>query len=57
MKQCSLLSRVPLQLIQIEFARFTGSAHGFLGFALAAAFGFVTLFLLTRMFFLAFGKT
>jgi hypothetical protein len=56
LKQGSLLGGVPLQLVQIEFAGIAGRTSGFV-LALNAAFGLVALFLLARVFFLAFGKT
>jgi len=55
LKQSSLLGGVALKFVQIELAG-TGGAAGFV-FTLNAAFRFVALFLLPRMFFLAFGET
>jgi hypothetical protein len=46
-----------LQLNQIQFAGIARRSRRVFGSALAAAFGLVALFLLARVFFLAFGKT
>jgi hypothetical protein len=56
LEKCGLLSGVPLQLVHVEFAGSAGRPHRFV-FTLGAAFGFVALFLLARVFFLAFGET
>jgi hypothetical protein len=50
-----LLGGVTLQFVHIEFARIARHSRRFV-FSLDAAFGLVALFLLARVFFLAFGK-
>jgi hypothetical protein len=55
LKEGSLLGGVPLQFVQVQFARIAWCSCR-LVFALDAAFGLVALFLLARVFFLAFGK-
>jgi hypothetical protein len=51
-----LFGGVPLQLVQVQFSGIARRTRRFI-FALDAAFGLVALFLLARVFFLAFGKT
>ena len=55
LKQCSLLGSVPLQFVQVQSGGNTRRSRWFI-FALDAAFGLVALFLLARVFFLAFGE-
>jgi hypothetical protein len=56
LKQSSLLGGVPLQFVQVQFGGIARRSCRFV-FALNAAFGLVALFLLARVFFLAFGET
>jgi hypothetical protein len=46
-----------LQFAQVHIARVAGRSQRLVGFALNPALGFIALFLLARVFFLAFGKT
>jgi hypothetical protein len=55
LKHGGLFSGVALQFVEIEFGGIIRRATGFV-FALNAALGFVALFLLTGVFFLAFGE-
>jgi len=56
-KKSGLFGSVPSQLFQVQFARFVRITERLFSLALDAAFGFVPLFLLARVFFLAFGET
>jgi hypothetical protein len=55
LKQGGLLGGMTLQFVQIQFSGIARRTRRFV-FALNAAFGFVALFLLARVFFLAFGE-
>jgi len=55
LEECGLFSGVPLQFVHVQFAGNAGRARWFV-FSLNPALGFIALFLLARVFFLAFGK-
>ena len=56
LEEGGLLGCVSLQFTQIEFTRIARRAQRFFGLPLNPTLRFVALFLLARMFFLAFGK-
>jgi hypothetical protein len=56
LEEGGLFGSVSLQFVQIEFTGVAGGSHRLFSLSLNAAFGFIALFLLARVFFLAFGK-